>query len=168
MTKLWFLLTLLFFLAVLAIYLNQESDLSLKLKPAEGSYMDNVSIKQTNNGIVKWLLDARRAVFINDANVQLSELTVTFPEKGLVLFADSGKYDVENRNLDVRDNIKASTKDYDIVATQLFWNSSDNELTSNDKVKIIGKRFSVQGDRLTATPGKAKLSHNVKAVFDGK
>lgn len=168
MTKIWFLLTLLFFLTVLAIYINQESDISLKLKPAEGSYMDNISIKQTNNGIVKWLLDARKAVFINDANVQLSELTVTFPEKGLVLTADSGKYDVDRRNLDIRDNIKASTKDYDIVAKQLFWDSSSNELVSDDKVKIIGKRFSVEGDRLTASPGKARLSHNVKAVFDGK
>lgn len=168
MRKIWFLLTLLFFLTVLAIYLNQESDMSLRLKPAESSYMDNVSITQTNNGVVKWMLDAGRAVFVSDDKVKLSALKITFPDKGLVLTADCGTYDVDDRDLDIRDNIKASGKDYDIVAKRLFWDSSNNELVSDDKVKIIGRRFLVEGDRLEATPGKAKLSNNVKAVFGGK
>ena len=168
MTKIRFLFTLLFFLTVLAIYLNQENDLQSGLRLAENSYMDNISITQTNDGIVKWVLDAGKAVFVGDNEVKLEELRITFPEKELVLTSEGGLYDVARRDLEISGNINASTKDFDIVAKRLFWDSSRGELVSDEKVKIVGKRFSVEGGRLEAASGKARLRNNVRAVFNGK
>lgn len=142
--------------------------MSPRLKLVQDSYMDNVSITQRHDGVVNWVLIARKAVFEGDDKVKLAEMKITFPEKELVLTADGGTYDVDQRNLEIEGNINASTRNYNIVATRLFWNASGNELISDDKVKIIGKRFSVEGDTLEASSGKAKLSKNVKAIFSGQ
>ncbi len=132
------------------------------------SYMDNVSITQKKGGIAKWLLNSNKAVFLTDNDVKLISLQIVFPEKGLTLTSNTGMYDIEKRNLKIDDNIKASTKDYDIVATTLFWDASKNELLSDKQVRIIGKKYYIEGDNLTATTDNAKLNNNVKAIFYAK
>ncbi|MCL4491554.1 MAG: LPS export ABC transporter periplasmic protein LptC [Nitrospirae bacterium] len=168
MKKILFLLAFVCFFTVLAIYSNREGDIKTKVQLGGNSYMDDVSITQKKNGIVKWLLKSRKAVFLNDNDVKLTALQITFPEKELTLTSESGMYDIEKRNLKIENNIKASTKDYDIVASTLFWDASKNELLSDEKVRIIGKKFFVEGDNLTATTDNAKLNNNVKAIFYGK
>lgn len=168
MKKLLFLVAFICFFAALAIYSNREGDVKTRVSLSGNSYMDNVSITQKKDGMVKWLLSSQKAIFLNDNDVKLVALKITFPEKELTLTSDSGLYDIEKRNLKIESNIKASTKDYDIVASTLFWDASRNELLSDQKVRIIGKRFHVEGDNLTATTDAAKLNTNVKATFYAK
>jgi lipopolysaccharide export system protein LptC len=130
--------------------------------------MDGVSITQRKEGVVKWILNAEKAMFLTDNDVKLDKLKIIFPEKELTLTSNGGMYDIEKRNLKIDGNINASTKDYEIVATTLFWDSSKNEILSDEKVKIRGKKFFAEGDTLTATADKATLNKNVKAVFYGK
>lgn len=168
MKKALFLLVFLFFFAVIAIYSAREGDMKTGLRLGSNSYMDDVVIVQKKEGAVKWILSSRKAVFVTDKDVKLTALKIIFPEKELTLTSDGGMYDIDKRDLKIEDNIKASTKDYDIVASTLFWDSAKNELLSDRKVQIIGKKFHVEGDNLTATTDKAKLNENVKAVFYGK
>lgn len=168
MRKLSFLLAVLFFLIVLAVYLNQDAGMRVNLSLGESSYMDDIKITQKKEGVVKWIANARRAVFLNDNDVKLADLKIMFPEKGLTLTSDGGMYDIERKNVEISGNISASTADYNIVAQKLLWDSSKNELVSDEKVTIVGKKFQVEGGRLEATSGKAKLSDNVRAVFSGK
>lgn len=139
-----------------------------RLNLGGSSYMDNVSIVQKRAGVVKWLLNSQKATFLNENDVKLSAVSISFPEKGLTLTSESGEYDIEKRNLKIENNIKAATKDYDIVASSLFWDASKNEILSDEKVQIIGKKFLVEGDNLTATADSATLNRNVKAIFYGK
>lgn len=168
MKKLLFICVSLFLLTVLIVYLNQEKDAKIKLRLGDNSYMDEVSITQKKAGRVKWTLNAKKAVFLTSNNVELDNLKIIFPEKELTITSNGGVYDIEKRNLKIDGNINAFTKDYEIVASTLFWDSSKNEILSDERVQIVGKRFFAEGDAMTATPDKATLHKNVKAVFYGK
>ncbi len=153
------------FFAVIALLLEREGEFKPKVNLSENSYMDDVNITQRKDGVVKWIMASKRAIFVNDNDVKLLGLKITFPEKELVLNSDGGLYDIEKRNLKIEGHIKASTKDYDIVTNQLFWDAEKDWLFSDQRVQIIGKKFYVEGDDLNATNDKATLNKNVKAIF---
>ena len=168
MKKILFVAASVFLFYVLAILFNQEKDLKVRVGLGDNSYMDEVTITQKKEGVINWIIDARKALFLSETDISLNDLKIVFPEKELTLTSEGGLYDVRGRTLKMDGNIRASAKDYDIIARSLFWDSSTNEITSDSRVQIRGKRFFVEGDRLTATSDKAKLTNNVKAVFDGK
>lgn len=168
MKKLMFTVSFLFLLIVIIVYLNHEKETRFKLSVNDNSYMDDISITQKKEGMVKLTLNAKKAVFVTDNDVMLADLKIVFPEKSLTLTSKEGMYDIESRNLKINGNINASTKDYDIVADTLIWDSSRSEIFSDKKVQIRGKKFFAEGDNLTATSDKAILNKNVKAVFYGK
>ncbi len=107
--------------------------------------MDEVSITQKKAGLVKWILSSEKAVFLTNNDIKLDKLKIIFPEKELTLTSNGGMYDIENRNLKIDGNINAFTKDYEIVASTLFWDSSKNEILSDEKVQIVGKKFLQKG-----------------------
>ncbi|MEW6117286.1 MAG: LPS export ABC transporter periplasmic protein LptC [Nitrospirota bacterium] len=168
MKKFGFLVVVVLFFAIVAFYSDREGDIKTRLRVGDSSYMDAVSITQKRDGIIKWILNADKAVFVTENEIKLASLRISFPEKDLTLTSDTGLYDVEKRDLKIEGNIKAATKDYDIVAKTLYWDSSTNEVMSDEQVHIVGKKFSVQGDDLVATNDKAKLKNNVKAIFYAK
>jgi len=165
MKRILFLFVFICFFVVIALLYDREGEFKPKVNLTDNSYMDGVTIVQRKQGVVKWTLGSKKAIFLNENDVKLVGLTITFPEKGLTLNSDGGMYDIEKRNLKIDGHICASTKDYDIVTPTLFWDASKNELTSNQRVKITGKRFCVEGDDLNATNDKAILNKNVKAIF---
>ena len=168
MKKILFVFASVFLFYVLAIYLNQEKDPRVRIGMGHNSYMDDVTIAQKKEGVVRWIINAKRALFLTETDISLKDLKIVFPEKELTLTSEGGLYDVRDRTLKIDGNIKASTKDYDITARSLFWDPATNEITSDARVQIKGKRFFVEGDTLAATSDKARLTNNVRAVFDGK
>lgn len=168
MKKTVFLAVAVLFFVVLALLSEREGDIKTKIKLGDNSYMDDVAITHKKDGAVKWTLSAKKAVFVTDNDVALTDLTISFPEKELTLTSDEGTYDMAQRDLKIEKNIKAAGRNYDIVAETLFWDSSRNELLSDDTVRIVGRKFYVEGDHLVATTDKAILQNNVKAIFQGK
>jgi LPS export ABC transporter protein LptC len=165
MKKVIFLIVFICFFAVIAVISEREGDYKPKVNLTGNSYMDGVTITHRIKGTVKWTLCSKRAVFVNENDVKLIALNINFPEKGLTLNSDGGMYDMAKRNLKIDGHITASTKDYNIVTPALFWDSSKNQVFSDQKVQITGKRFYCEGDDLTATNDKATLTNNVKAIF---
>ncbi|MFO0752633.1 MAG: LPS export ABC transporter periplasmic protein LptC [Thermodesulfovibrionales bacterium] len=168
MKKALFLLALLLFVGVLAIYSYKEGDMKAKVRLGESSFMDDIRITQKKEGAVKWIVQSKKAVFVTDNEVKLTSVQIRFPEKDLSLTSERGAYDIGRRNLTIEGNIRASTKDYDIIASTLFWDSSKDEILSDREVRIVGKRFFVEGGALVATADSARLHNKVKAVFNGK
>lgn len=168
MRKIFFLFSVVSLISVLVVYVNRDRDVKNRLFMNEDSYMDEVNIIQKNGGIIKWTLSAKKAVLLNSNDIKLFDLKITFPEKELILTSDEGIYNTEDKDLRIEGNINASTKGYKIKATNILWDSSTNELSSDKRVQIVGDRFYIEGDMLTATTDKAKLGSNVRAVFDGK
>ncbi len=160
-----FLVVFICFSIVIILFSNREGSFNTKVNLSENSFMDDVHIIQRKEGVVKWTLGSKKAIFLNENDVKLNGLKITFPEKGLTLNSEGGMYDIEKRNLKIEGRIKASTKDYDILTDKLFWDASKNELSTDQRVRIIGKRFYVEGDDLVSTNDVAKLNKNVKAIF---
>lgn len=168
MRKVLFLLAAFLLFAVSVVFFNQNTNMQVKITPDDKSFMDNVRIAHRKSGVFKWSLNAQKAVFVTGSNISLEGVEMYSPEKGLKLVSDTGFYDMDNKNFKIAGNIKAAGKNYDIIASALVWDSAKNELVSDDKVKIIGKKFYVEGDMLEARDDKAKLNRNVRAVFNGK
>ncbi|MBF0557183.1 MAG: LPS export ABC transporter periplasmic protein LptC [Nitrospirae bacterium] len=165
MKRIVFLLVFICFFIVIVFFSEREGFYKPKVNMDGNSYMDGVSIIQRKDGVVKWTLGSKKAIFLDDNNVKLVALQITFPEKGLTLNSDGGLYDIDKRNLKIDGHINASTADYDILTPTLYWDASKNELFSDQKVQIIGKKFYVEGDDLNSTNDKATLNKNVKAIF---
>jgi LPS export ABC transporter protein LptC len=155
-------------LALFLIFLNQEKDYDIKSAISENAFMDNVSIIQRKEGAIKLALSAEKAIFVTNHDIELNKLSMEFPEKGLILNANSGIYNIETKNLKIDGTINARTKDYQVIADTILWDSTKNEIVSNKKIKIIGKKFFAEGDSLEATADRATLKRNVKAIFHGK
>lgn len=130
--------------------------------------MEDVSIVQKKGGVTSFVVNAKKAIFMTASDVQLTALNMFFPEKAMTVTSDSGLYNTESKDLKIEGNIKATTKDYDILTKKLHWDAAKGQLFSDDKVTIVGKRFYVEGDDLSATNDAATLHKNVKAVFNGK
>ncbi len=168
MKKVLFLLAVVGLLAILTLFFFQDNDIKGRFHLGDNSYMEDVSIVQKKGGETSFNLSAQKAVFLTAQDVQLTALKIYFPEKELTLTSESGMYNTESKDLKIEGNIKATTKDYDIVTNKLRWDAAKNQLFSNDKVTIVGKKFYVEGEELTATADTATLHKHVKAVFNGK
>ena len=168
MKRVWFSVVAVVLFGIIAFFVNHDRDFRTKLVVGDQSYMEDVRMMQRRDGVAKWTLTAKKATFVTEHDIQLSELGITFPEKKLVLNSEGGLYNTETRNLRIDGSIKATTGTYDILASSLFWDGKKNELTSDRKVQIVGKQFVVEGDDLVATTDGAKLQKNVRAVFNGK
>ncbi len=167
MKKVLFLLSGVGLLAILMLFFSQDSDLKSRLRLGDSSYMETVSIIQKMEGATNFTLSAQKAVFMTAQDVKLTALTISFPAKDLILTSESGTYNTESKDLKIEGNIKAVTKDYDILTNTLHWDAAKNELFSNDKVTIVNKQYYVEGEQLTASGDTATLHKNVKAVFNG-
>ncbi|MFA5353670.1 MAG: LPS export ABC transporter periplasmic protein LptC [Thermodesulfovibrionales bacterium] len=152
----------------LVSYLTMDKGPLTRVTVGAYPFMEDVSIKQRKEGAVSFVVNARKAVFISNSNVRLTDLTMLLPDKGLTLRSNSGVYNIKDKSLRVEGAIRASTDTYRIDASSVLWDASTKELTSSEKVTIEGEKFSVQGTGLEATSEKAKLSGNVKAVFNGQ
>lgn len=152
---------------VLYFFLNGDREAGHKLKLGPAAYMEDVGITQRKGEEVSWTLRAKRADFLTGKDVRLTELEVRFPERGLVLTSQNATYDIDKKDFTIEGNVTASTRDFSFVAPALSWDSAQNELTSDSRVIIVGKKFSIEGEGLKATPDKATLQNKVKAVFGG-
>lgn len=159
-----FLICLSFFF----IFFERERGYDIGFKISENSFMDDVKIIQNREGTTKLTLSAEKAIFVTDNDIKLDKLTMTFPERDLTLTAKGGIYNLKKRDLKIDGDINAYTKDYQIIADTILWDSSKNGIISDKKIKIVGKKFIAEGDSLEATADNATLRRNVKAVFYGK
>ncbi len=152
-------------IVILVIYSFQLQETRIALVYSESPYIDDVRIKHLKEGMVKWMVDAKKAIFTNTNDVVLKDLKITFPEKELVLTSEGGVYNTADQSIKIDGNIKALTKNYVINALTLSWDPQKSELSSDKRVQIIGREFYIEGDDLSASADKAKLSSNVKAIF---
>ncbi len=150
---------------ILLIYSIHYKESRISLQYSEAPYMDEIKITHRKDGIIKWQVEAKKAVFANANEVRLEDLKINFPEKKLILNSDSGTYNSSTQGIKIEGNIKAETNNYSINALNLKWDASKSELSSDKKIQIVGKDFFIEGDELSASADRARLNKNIKAVF---
>jgi LPS export ABC transporter protein LptC len=146
---------------------NGEKEYRKDASVKTNSYFEGLRIVNKRSGSDAWVIAARKADFSGDETVaRMYAVTINAIKEGMVLDADSGRYNMVTRELLLEENIKIRIKDSLISARSLAWNPSTRLLTSEDRVMIDGRKFRIEGDGLSATEGqKLKLTKNVRATF---
>lgn len=140
-----------------------KRDLSIKAN----SYIEGLRIVSKKNGIDLWVMAAARADLTKDETLaNMNSITMEIPKEGITIDATSGLYNMNTRELTLKENIKIHTKSYTVSAKNLAWNPDKQTLTSHEAVLITGNKFRLEGEGLAATQdNKVTIKKNVKATF---
>ncbi len=154
---------------IFALYLmlNEERETRDSIPFRTNSYIEGLRIVHKKDGQNSWTLRSQRADLSQSETVaHMDRVTINLTKENLILKADRGLYNLDNKNLTLEGNIKAHTKDYVITAESLGWKSSTGELVTDGSIQMYGKKFMVEGNGMRVTPGqKVRLLKNVKAIF---
>lgn len=163
-----FVVTSLVCVVALWFVVNRDANFKAPLALMETSVMDGVVIEQKKAGQIQWRLSAKTAYHMSNDDVMLSDVSISMPEKDLVLKTDKVLYSLSKRDFSVPGEVKVHSKDYDIVGSRLHWDASRSILTAERDIRIVSQGFVLEGDGLTATTDRATLNKNVRATFYGK
>lgn len=142
---------------------DYKRDISIKAN----SYIEGLKIVSKKNGVDLWILAAARADLTKDDTIaDMNSVTMEIPRESITIGANAGLYNMNTKELTLKDNIKIHTKNYTVSAKNLAWNPDKETLTSHDAVLITGNKFRLEGEGLAATQdNKVTLKKNVKATF---
>ncbi len=168
MRKLVFPLVVVLFLGVsFFLMTTDESDFKPSIAFGANAFMEDVVIEQRKAGQLKWRLTASKAWHLNTEDIKLEGVSILMPDKEFILRTEVAFYSLNSKNFSVPGEIKAYSKDYEIVGKRLYWDAVKGALVAEKDIRITGKGFEVQGDDLYASEDRAILNKNVKAVFHG-
>jgi len=161
-----FLLAALAGLAVLSLVVPKRQDNNVDRALSE-SRLEDVRVVNKRSGEPQWTLLTKRAVLAEDGGAaRMEDVTVEIPDEGMTVTADSGVYDVDNRDLSLAGNIRAVTSGYTITTSSMSLSSAKGELATDDRVVLEGDGFRIEGDGLrTGEQRTVRLRKNVKAIF---
>lgn len=143
---------------------DYKKDITISRK---NSYIEGLRIVSKKNGADAWVMTALKADFTKDETIaRMDTVTIDIKKDGVILNADKGIYNMNTRDLHLENNITIWVKGSVISTQDLSWNASSGILSSNNKIRMEGNKFRVEGEGLTATEdNKVTLKRNVKAIF---
>ncbi|MCX7913389.1 MAG: hypothetical protein N2511_02250 [Thermodesulfovibrionales bacterium] len=150
---------------IVVIYSLQNQETKVTLIFDSTPQLEDLIVKHQREGMVKWLVTAKKAILTDSNNLLLEDLEISFPERDFILFSKGGIYNLVDQSLKIEGQIRALTKNYVIDAVSLSWDPKAGLLSSDKKIVIEGKDFSIEGDEFSASSSKAFLKNNVKAIF---
>lgn len=156
--------SLLFLFFVFSGDRDYKRDISIR---KANSYIEGLRIVTKKDGADAWILTARRADFTKDETLaRMDSVSMDIKKEGVVVDAENGTYNMENKDLTLENNVTIRAKGSLIRTKSLEWNPSRGALTSNSSIRIESPRFAVEGEGLSATEdNKVTLMRNVRATF---
>lgn len=167
MRKFLLILSILSIGIILIIIFNYlEKDESVKLKISmESSVFKEVNFIQKKETQQKFKFYAQEAFMSEDGKIlDLNNLTMIFPEKEFEVIAKKGVYYTETGDVYLSKEIEGVSKDYKIYGSEAFWNGKERFLYSEKPIKIVGNKFSIEGNAGIATADFIELKKGVTAI----
>jgi LPS export ABC transporter protein LptC len=133
------------------------------------SFFEGLKIVQKKNGIQNWILTAKRADISKEGDkAALVGVEVDVKNRGVMIYAEKGTYDLNTKKMFVEGAITAKSKDYSITTGQLEIDSTAGLLTTGSDIHIEGRKFSLQGKGMEIINGgeKVRILSDVKAIFN--
>ena len=133
------------------------------------SYIEGLRIVHRKNGGGDWTLTASRAdLSENGEKARLSDIRMNVENKGLVILADRGLYNMTDKNLFIEGKITASNDGYSITSENVEFNGNAGSLKTDGNVTVEGKKFRLEGKGMKADNAaqKVRILNDVKAVFN--
>lgn len=161
------LAALFFILFVLLLKSEDKRDFQVHFQGA--SFIEGMKIINKRNGHESWVLTAKRADIDEHHNTaHLEDMEMTIKEKGLLLHAESGIYDLTDKTLTITSTVTADNKSYSLITDNVTLNSSTHNIASAGNVKINGKTFTIEGTGMEITNRKqnVRILKDVTATFN--
>ncbi len=132
-----------------------------------GSFIEGIRVVQKENGVTTWTLAAARADFLEgEDRAELRAVRLGVPRHNLSLSADRGVYDFSANSFSTDAVVEAHGDGYRITANALDFDKLSGGIHTAGRVHLEGKRFSVEGDGMSAEEGQTvRILKNVKATF---
>jgi LPS export ABC transporter protein LptC len=160
-------LSVLFF-GILFLMLETGKDMNGEFKIAMGSFIEDITITQKKNGLTVWTLWADKANFSEDeSRAELSDINIVLPDNGLLLYADSGVYNLSDRSFTTDSIVKAEGKDYKITTDSINYEISSGKIETAGRVIVEGRGFRVEGRGMKSDSAEeVTILNDVKATFN--
>ena len=177
----WGLSLLVLFMAIFIgyrVYTHMETNKppsllsTSEIRPAD-AWIQDFTYRQTESGVAKWEVLAKRARVIQAANEAfLEEVTVHLYEKDepqMTVEADEGTINTKTKNIDLtnqKDFLSVRLNNgYTLYSKHLQWEESSREVKSGTPVMIKGKGLTLTGIGLIGNVDEEefKILDNVRA-----
>ncbi|HUI46211.1 MAG TPA: LPS export ABC transporter periplasmic protein LptC [Nitrospirota bacterium] len=136
--------------------------------------MEGFRFAQSESGVISWSMNARNAELFENKEAQLNDVEIDFKNpngKEATLFGDNGTMDTTSGNASIRrvsqDVRIATTDDYLLTTSSLFWKAGERLVWTPDPFKLLGIKIYLEGVGITANVDlhTVKVKDNVKAVL---
>jgi len=156
----------LFSAVVILLISNMEKESSIKVKiSTEGSIFKDAQYIQKKDNQVKLLLNAKETIMSEDGKImKLKEVSIFFPEKNFTVNAIKGYYYPDKGDFTLIENVEGISKDFKVIATEVFYSGKDKTLYSEKPLQIRGKNFIIDGNSGKATSNLIELKKGVNAI----
>lgn len=127
-----------------------------------GSFIEGLRILGRDEETLLWSLTSNTAS-LDGRLAHLKAVRINFPQRGLNINAEKGRYNMDSNDLFLVGNIKAQTKDYTITTDSVKL-LSGRRLFTDDRVIVEGKRLKIEGQGMSAEKN-VWILRNVNAIF---
>ncbi len=132
------------------------------------AYIEGLQMVHKQNGRTDWTLTAQRADISDKGDkAYLSGVEMKIENKGIIMYADKGLYDMNAKNLSVDGKVVAKGDSYSITSEDVKFDSASGILKADGGVKMESKKFIVEGTGMEADNASqtVRIRKDVKAVF---
>ncbi len=163
----WLVSLIMIFLFVILYCLFKDDNINEFIQYNDKSYMENVKIIHKRENITKWTAHIKNIFFQkNDNDAKIEDILLNFPEKNIVLSAEKGNIDFNKNIINLKDKVTSFHEKFKIITDNIYWDISQDNLTSESEVLITSKRFRIRADEInTFNDVEISLLGNVRAVF---
>jgi len=172
----FFLLVIVAFFLFKVPHLGMVSSKTPNLIPGESLKISDIKYSQDyRNGEGKWELRAKEGHFFdNDQILALKDVLLkldSFNKTSYTIKGNEGNYFRKSGEIILKgDVLGISATGYQIETSLLIYRQEDNEVETDEPIKVIGPFFRVKGDGLYIDLSKKKfmVKKNVCTTFTGK
>ncbi len=157
------------FFIFFVLLLKSEDRREFQVHLQGASFIEGMKIINKRNGNESWALTAKRANIDEHRNkAHLEDMEMTIKEKGLLLHAESGIYDLTDKTLAITSTVTADNKSYSLITDNVTVDSLTHNIASSGNVKINGKTFTIEGTGMEITNRKqnVRILKDVTATFN--
>ena len=162
-------LALILLSSALFLYLRSEKAARLDVQFKGDSFFEGLKIVNNKNGTRAWVLTAKRADLSRDGReALLNGIEMNMASRGITVYAEKGRYNMETKQVSVEGVIKAHNKNYEITTSQATIDSDKGSIETSGDVRIEGKKFNLEGTGMKAENNEqtVRILNNVKATFN--
>jgi len=136
--------------------------------------MEDFRFAQSENGVISWRVDSKKAELFENKEAQLNDLEIDFKNPNgneATLFGDTGTMDTANGNATIRriwQDVRIATTDgYKLTTSSLFWKAGERRIWTSDPFKLLGSEINLEGVGVSANVDMRTIvvKDNVKAVL---